>query len=231
MVMLIILNQSQYIFKLPLALQKHRIKAEEIIPQHSIRKLSPRKPRFFISVLSLFSHLIAGVRCRADALPPEPHPHLLANWVQRGRVWRHGVRARHPARGLRPHNPIQLHRQGYDASGQESKRKLAQSWSSRLSVNLSLNFRSQALALYSSPLDTHPWDDAFPGWYHISPGSFIPVSYVSSITIILLQDERSRWMRCNAYIWSSHQQSYKYELKVVLLHLWRVKCQGDWRIY
>jgi hypothetical protein len=30
-------------------------------------------------------------------------------------------------------------------------------------------------------------------------------------------------MRCNAYIWSSHQQGYTVnELKVVLLHLWQV---------
>jgi hypothetical protein len=81
MVMLIILNQSEYIFKLPLALQKRRIKAGEIIPQYSTVYESNHQenPVFFIYALSLLSFYIAGVRCRADALPPEPHPHLLAN--------------------------------------------------------------------------------------------------------------------------------------------------------
>jgi hypothetical protein len=39
MVMLIILNQSEYIFKLPLALQKHIVKAGQIIPQYSKRAI------------------------------------------------------------------------------------------------------------------------------------------------------------------------------------------------
>ncbi len=123
---------------------------------------SPRKNRFFISALSLFSLFIAGVRCRADALPPEPHPHLLANWVQRGRVWRHGVRARHPARGLRPHNPIQLHSQGYDASGQESKRKLAQTWSCRVTF-LYVLCQCVPKSWITSLLHDISWDEAFSG--------------------------------------------------------------------
>jgi hypothetical protein len=40
--------------------------------------------------------------------------------------------------------------------------------------------------------------------------------------MILLQDERSRWMRCNAYtVYDFHSKAI-YELKVILLQLWRV---------
>jgi hypothetical protein len=38
----------------------------------------------------------------------------------------------------------------------------------------------------------------------------------------MLQDERSRWMKCNAYIFDLHTNKARYELKVVILHLWRV---------
>jgi hypothetical protein len=41
--------------------------------------------------------------------------------------------------------------------------------------------------------------------------------------MVLLQDEKRRWMRCNAYtVFDLHISKAIYELKVVLLHLWRV---------
>jgi hypothetical protein len=60
----------------------------------------------------------------------------------------------------------------------------------------------------------------------------IGISDLETNNNVMLQDERSRWMRYNAYtVFDLHTSKARYELKVVLLHLWRVNVKTIGRFF